>query len=132
MEIPKSWNSMGYFCLKTTFLHLKHYLQIYLTLLSTDLWFGKWHEEYGKFFPDYSKLEFWWDLLIQTWKSMNLKSTRELSVMAMNNYPKSEEEPTCLVKADMWNLTNFDPSTWKSQKFSLSYAPFEQIIYCLR
>ena len=26
---------MGYICLKTTFLHLKHYLQIYLTLLST-------------------------------------------------------------------------------------------------
>ena len=32
---------MGYICLKTTFLHLKHYLQIYLTLLSADLWFGK-------------------------------------------------------------------------------------------
>ena len=29
----KSWNSMGYICLKTTFFHLKHYLQIYLTLL---------------------------------------------------------------------------------------------------
>ena len=26
---------MSYICLKTTFLHLKHYLQIYLTLLST-------------------------------------------------------------------------------------------------
>ena len=35
VESPKSWNSMGYICLKTTFLHLKHYLQIYLTLLST-------------------------------------------------------------------------------------------------
>ena len=50
VESPKSWNWMGYICLKTTCLHLKHYLQIYLTLLSTDLWFGKWHEEYGKFF----------------------------------------------------------------------------------
>ena len=28
VESPKSWNSMGYICLKTTFLHLKHYLQI--------------------------------------------------------------------------------------------------------
>ena len=35
MKSPKSWNSMVYVCLKTTFLHLKHYLQIYLTLLST-------------------------------------------------------------------------------------------------
>ena len=32
---PKSWNSMSYICLKTTFLHIKHYLHIYLTLLST-------------------------------------------------------------------------------------------------
>ena len=37
VESPKSSNSMGYICLKATFLHLKHYLQIYLTLLSTDL-----------------------------------------------------------------------------------------------
>ena len=74
VESPKSWNSMGYICLKTTFLHLKH-LQICLTLLSTDLWFGKWHEEYGNFFPEHSKLGFWWDPLIQTWKSMSLKST---------------------------------------------------------
>ena len=36
VESPKSWNSMGYICLKTTFLQLKHYIQkIYLTLLST-------------------------------------------------------------------------------------------------
>ena len=49
LESPKSWNSMGYICLKTTFLHLKHYLQIYLILLSADLWFGKWHEEWQMF-----------------------------------------------------------------------------------
>ena len=35
VESPKSWNSMGYICLKIAFLQLKHYLQIYLTLLST-------------------------------------------------------------------------------------------------
>ena len=33
---PKSRNSMGYICLKTTSLQLKYYIQnIYLTLLST-------------------------------------------------------------------------------------------------
>ena len=79
VESPKSWNSMGYICLKTTFLHLKHYLQIYLTLLSADLWFGKWHEEYGKYFPEHSKLGFWWDPLIETWKNMGLKSRNYLS-----------------------------------------------------
>ena len=111
VESPKSWNSMGYICVKTTFLHRKHYLQIYLTLLSTDLWFGKWHEEYGKFFPEHSKLGFWWDPLIQTWKSMSLKSTGELSVITMKNYAKFEEKLTCHFKVDMRNLTNFDLST---------------------
>ena len=131
VESPKSWNSKGYICLKTTFLHLKSYLQIYLTLLWIDLWFGKWHEEYGRFFPEYSKLGFWWDPLIQTWRSMNLKSTEELSVMTMKNYTKFEEELTCDFKVDMRNLTNFDPSTLKSQKFSLYWSPFEHGIYCL-
>ena len=118
---PKSWNLIGYICLKTTFLHLKHYLHIYLTLLSTDLWFGKWHKEYGKFSPEHlkvSKLRFWWDPLNQSWKSMSLKSTEELSVMAMKNQAKFEEELTCYFKVDTRNLTNFGPSTWKSQKLS--------------
>ena len=111
VESPKSWNSMGYICLKTTYLHLKHYIQIYLTLRSTDLWFGKWHEEYGKFFPEHSKLGFWWGPLIQTWKSMSLKSTEKLSVMAMKNYVEFEEELTCHFKVGTRNLTKFDPST---------------------
>ena len=121
VESPKSWNSMGYICLKTTFLHLKHYLQIYLTLLSTDLWFRKWHEECDKFPPEHlkvSKLGFWWDPLIPSWKSMSLKSTDELSVMTMENDTKFEEELACHFKADMSNLTYFDLSTWKSSKFS--------------
>ena len=87
----------------------------------TDLWFGKWHEEYGKFSPEHlkvSKLGFWWDPLIQSRKSMSLKSTEELCVMTMKNDAKFEEELTCHFKVDMRNLTNFDPSTWKSQKFS--------------
>ena len=103
VESQKSWNSMGYICQKTTFLHQKHYLQIYLTLHSTDLLFRKWLEKYGKFFPEHSKLGFWWDPLIQTWKSMSLKSTEELSVMTMKNYAKFEEELTCYSKVDMRN-----------------------------
>ena len=121
VESPKSWNSMDYICLKTTFLYLKHYLQIYLTLLSTDLWFGKWHEEYGKFSPEQlkvSKLKFSWDPLIQSRKSMSLNSTEELRAMTMKNNAKFEEELTCNFKIDMTNLIIFDPSTWKSQKFS--------------
>ena len=179
VESPKSWNSMGFICLKTTFLNLKHYLQIYLTLLSTDLWFGKWHEEYGKFFPEHSKLGFWWDPLIQTWRSMSLKSTgvichdseelckiwrgtdlsfqswheefdkfcpkhlkvskifilmgsswakyilfeltctEELSFMKLKRAAKFGEESTCCLKTGIRNLTNFNLSTQKSQKFSI-------------
>ena len=86
----------------------------------TDLWFGKWYEEYRKFSAEQlkvSKLGFWWDPLIQR-KSMSLKSTEELCVMTMKNDVKFEEELTCHFKTDMRNLMNFDPSTWKSQKFS--------------
>ena len=39
--------------------------------------------------------------------------------MAMKNDGKFEEELTCCFKIDMRNLTNFDPSPQKSQKFPL-------------
>ena len=50
---------------------------------------------------------------------MSLKFTGELRVMAINNDVKFEEEFTCQFKTDMRNLTNFDQSTQKSQKFAL-------------
>ena len=87
-----------------------------------DLWFGKWHEKYGKFSPEQSKvskLGFWRDPLIQSRKSMSLKSTEELRVMTMKNDAKFEEELTCHFKTDMRNLTNFDSSTRKSKKLLL-------------
>ena len=88
----------------------------------TDLWFGKWHEEYGKFSPEHlkvSKLGLWWDPLIPSRRSMSLKFTKELCIMTLKNDAKFEEELICHFKIDMGNLINFDPSTWKSQKFSL-------------
>ena len=100
----------------------------------TDLWFGKWHEEYGKFSPEQlkvSKLGFWWDPLIQSRKNMSLKSTEKLCVMKMKNDAKFEKELTCHFKIGMRNLMNFDPNTWKSHKFSFQCAPYEQSICCL-
>ena len=50
----------------------------------TNLWFGKWHEEYEKFSPEHlkvSKFGLSWDLFIQSRKSISLKSTDELCVM---------------------------------------------------
>ena len=50
---------------------------------------------------------------------MSLKFTEELSIMTLKNDDKFEEELTCHFKIDMGNLTNFDPSTQKSQKCAL-------------
>ena len=49
---------------------------------------------------------------------MSLKLRGELCVMTMKN-ATFEIELTCHFKIDMKNLTNFDPSTQKSQKFAL-------------
>ena len=50
---------------------------------------------------------------------MSLKFTGEFFIMTMKNDAKFEEESTCQFKIDMKNLTNFDPSTRKSQKLAL-------------
>ena len=50
---------------------------------------------------------------------MSLDFTGEFCVMTMKKKAKFEEESTCKFKIDMRNLTNFDPSTRKSQKFAL-------------
>ena len=52
-------------------------------------------------------------------KLMSSKFTGECCVMTMKNDTKFEEELTCQFKIDMRNLTNFDSSTQKSQKFTL-------------
>ena len=46
-------------------------------------------------------------------------------VIAMKNDTKFEKELTCGFKTDMTNLTNFESSTQKSQKFALLWAPFD-------
>ena len=50
---------------------------------------------------------------------MSLKFRGEFSVMTMKKDTKIEEEFICQFKIDMRILTNFDPSTQKSQKFEL-------------
>ena len=50
---------------------------------------------------------------------MKLKFTGEFCVMTMKNDVKFGKELTCQFKIDVTNLTNFDPSTQNSQKFTL-------------
>ena len=89
----------------------------------TDLCFQKWHEEFSKFSPEHVWKSKNWDFdkdpFIQGRKCMSLKFTGKFCVMTMKNDAKFEEELTCQFKIDMRNLTNFDPSTRKSQKFAL-------------
>ena len=97
----------------------------------TDLWFGKWYEEFGIFLLDHwkvSKLGLSWDPFIQSIIFMSLKFTEEFFAMTMTNDAIFGEELTYRFKIDMRNLTNFDPSTRMSQKFALECASFEQSI----
>ena len=50
---------------------------------------------------------------------MSLKFTGELFVMTMKNDAKFKKELSCQFKIDTRNLTNFEPSTLKSQNFAL-------------
>ena len=50
---------------------------------------------------------------------MSLKSTVELCFMVLKKDAKFKKKLTCRFKADMRNLTNFDPRTRKSKKFVL-------------
>ena len=128
-KVSKIFILMGSFWAKYILFELKKYRGVIFhdteewckIWRKTDLWFGKWHEEYGKFSPEQlkvSKLGFWWDPLIQSRKSMSLKSTEELCVMKMKNDATFKEELTCHFKIGMRNLMNFVLITWKSHKFS--------------
>ena len=68
----------------------------------------------------FSKLELSLDPFIQRRKCMSFKLTGGgLCIVTMINDVKFEIELTCYFKNDRRNLTNFDPSTQKSQKFAL-------------
>ena len=91
----------------------------------TNLWFGKWHEKFGKLSSGHSseqvsKSGIWWDAFIQSRKCMSSIFTRKLYVMTMKNDAKVEGELTFQFKTDMRKLTDFfDRSTQKPQKIAL-------------
>ena len=76
---------------------------------------------FGKFSPEHtkvSKLGLSLGPFIQSRKYMSLNASGELCVMAMKYDSKFKKELTYQFKIDPKNLTNFDQSTWKSQKFN--------------
>ena len=131
LKVSKIYTLMGCFWPKYIMFELKKYRGVIFhdteewckIWRKTDLWFGKWHEEFGKFSPEHlkvSKLGLWWDSFVQSRKCMSLKFTEGLCVMTMKSDTKIEEELTCHLKTDIRNLTNFDSRTQKSKKFALS------------
>ena len=130
LKVSKIYTLMGCFWPKCKIFELKKYrgaifhdTWVWCNIWTkAELWFGKWHEEFGIFSPEhmkFSKLGLSLDLFIQSRKCMGLKLTGELCVMPVKNDAKFEIELTCHFKTDMRTLTNFDPSTQKSQKFAL-------------
>ena len=82
-----------------------------------------WLEEFSKFSPEHVWKSKNWNfdgiLLSKRRKFMSWKFTGEICVITMKNDTKFEEELTFQFKIDTRNLTDFDPSTWKSQKSTL-------------
>ena len=88
-----------------------------------DLWFRKWHDEFGKFSSEHlkvSKLVFSWHHFVQSKKCMSYKLTEGLQVMALKNGEKSEEELTCCFKIDMriWQILTYELKSLKNLLFN--------------
>ena len=70
---------IGLFCAKNITFDLKKYrgvifddIEVPCTIWrKTDLWFGEWHEEVGKFSPEVLKLGLWWDAFSQSRKCVS-------------------------------------------------------------
>ena len=130
LEILKIFTLIGPFCANYTIFDLKKHRRVIFhdteewckIWKKINFWFKKWHEEYGKFWPEHlssSRSGLWWDPLFQSRKCMSLKFTEESCAMTMKNDTKFEEELTCCFKTDMRNLTNFDSRPLKSEKVFL-------------
>ena len=119
-ELKKVWRS-----------YLSWHWRVMQIWRKTDLWFGKWHDGFGKFSPEHSKvskLGLWWDPFVQSRKCTSLKFTEELCIMTIKNDTKIEKESTCHFTIDMRNLMNFYPITRKSKNLHFKWAPSDQRI----
>ena len=129
-KVSKIYPLMGCFWPKDIMFELKNYrgtifhdTRVWCKIWrKAHLWFEKWHEEFGNFSPEhtkFSKFGLSLDPFIQSRKCMSLKLRGAFCVIKMKNDAKFEIELTCNFKIDMRNLTNFDPSTQKSQNSTL-------------
>ena len=101
-KVSKIYTLMVYFSPKRIIFELKKYREVIFhdtrewrkIWRKTDLWFGKWHKEFGKFSTEHlkvSKSGLLRGTFIQSRKSMDLKFTGELCVMTKKNDAKFEK-----------------------------------------
>ena len=127
LEILKNFSLIGSSCAKYITLDLKsrgvisHDTEEWCKVWrKTDLRFGKWHEEYGKFSPEhlkFSKLGLWCDPLIQGRKRVSLEFTEDLCVRMMKNLRRN-----CLVVSKatwgIWQILTWGLKSPKSFHFN--------------
>ena len=127
-KVSKICTLIGPFCAKYIIFDLKKYRGVIFhdteesckIWRKTDLWFGKWHEEFGKFSPEHSKvskLGLWWDPFIQSTKCMSLKFTEEVMFHDNEEWYKLWRGIDMLFQNWYEELLNFDQSTQKVSKF---------------
>ena len=129
LEVSKIFILIGSFWAKYMLLEVKKYRQVIFheTEEGSKIWrgidlsFQNWHKEFDKSWAEHSKVSKVFTLtapLEQSIYCLRLKSIDELSFMKMKRDAKFGEESTCRFKIDLRNLTNFDLTTQKSEKFS--------------
>ena len=96
LKVSNLYTLMGCFWGKYLMFELRKYRRIWCKLWrKTELWFGKWNEEFDKFSTEYSKvskLELLLGAFIQKRKFMSLKFTGEMCVIKVN--------------LELWNFEN--------------------------
>ena len=87
----------------------------------TDLWLGKWHEEYGKFLPEQLKVSKIFILMCSFWAKYILFELKKYRGVVFHETEERYKIWRGVInfKINVRNLTNFDLSTRKSEKFSL-------------
>ena len=136
-KVSKMLILMGSFWAKYILFKLKKYRGIafheteegYKIWRVIDLSFQNWHKKFDKFWPEQSKVSKMLILMGSFWATYILFVLKKYTWVIFHEAKKNTKfggESTCCFKVGIRNLTNFNLSTQKSQRFSLWWAPFKQ------
>ena len=129
-EVSKIFTLMGSLWAKYVLFELKKYREVifheteerYKIWRAIDSSFQNWHKEFDKIWPEHSKVSKIFILMGSFWAKYILFELKKYRGVIFH---ETEEGYKILRGIDLsfqsWharNLTNFDPSTWKSQKCS--------------